>query len=348
VLEAIDRDRYEVIPVGITRDGAFVLERDDPAAFRLDPDALPEVRDDGSRVVWPDRAGGRELTVRAADGAARTLAFDVVFPILHGLWGEDGTVQGMLELTDIPYVGSGVLGSALGMDKHFTKTVLKAAGLEVADWVSVSRSRWRREPEAVADEVRALGLPAFVKPARAGSSVGVTRITGPEGLDDALETAFREDRTAIVEEAVAGREIEIAVLGGRDGAAPRASVAGEIVVADGGFYDFEAKYLGADGVELICPADLGESRLAELQDLAARAFTAIDAAGLARVDVFLTDHGFVVNEVNTMPGFTPISMFPRCWAASGLDYPALIDELISSALGSSSGSEPSGSESAPR
>ncbi|NNC11000.1 D-alanine--D-alanine ligase [Planctomonas sp. JC2975] len=332
VLGALDRDRYDVIPVGITRDGSFVLERDDPAAFALDPDALPEVRDDGSRVRWPDSVRSRELTVER-DGVVTSLGeVDVVFPILHGLWGEDGTIQGLLELAGIPYVGSGVLGSALGMDKHYTKTVLQAAGIQVAPWVTVTREEWERGQDAVADRVRTLGSPLFVKPARAGSSVGVTKITSAEGLGDALEVAFAEDGKALVESAVVGREVEIGVLGARPGEAPRASVAGEIVVSTRGFYDFEAKYLGAPGVDLVCPADLTDDQLAEMQALAVRAFQAIDAGGLSRVDFFLTDDGWVINEVNTMPGFTPISMFPKVWQESGFSYPELIDELIDLAL----------------
>jgi D-alanine-D-alanine ligase len=332
VLGALDRERYDVIPVGITRDGAFVLERDDPAAFALDPGALPEVRDDGSRVHWPESTRSRELTLER-DGQITSLgAVDVVLPILHGLWGEDGTIQGLLELTGIPYAGSGVLGSALGMDKHFTKTVLQAAGIRVAPWVTVTRDEWEREQDAVAERVRGLGTPLFVKPARAGSSVGVTKITSAEGLHGALQTAFAEDGKAIIESAIVGREVEIGVLGGRGGGAPRASVAGEIVVSGRGFYDFEAKYLDAPGIDLVCPADLTSDQLAEMQSLAIAAFQAIDCAGLARVDFFLTDDGWVINELNTMPGFTPISMFPKVWQASGFSYPALIDELIDLAL----------------
>ncbi|GAB3389596.1 D-alanine--D-alanine ligase family protein [Humibacter soli] len=332
VLGALDRDRYDVIPVGITRDGAFVLERDDPEAFALDPDALPEVRDDGSRVRWPDSVRYRELTVER-DGVITSLGeVDVVFPILHGLWGEDGTVQGLLELAGIPYVGSGVLGSALGMDKHFTKTVLQAAGIQVAPWVTVTRDQWEREQHTVAESLRELGSPLFVKPARAGSSVGVTKITSIEGLPGALDVAFAEDDKALVESAIAGREVEIGVLGARSGERARASVAGEIVVTERGFYDFEAKYLDAPGVELVCPAELTDEQLAEMQSLAVRAFESIDCAGLARVDFFLTNDGWVINEVNTMPGFTPISMFPKVWQASGFSYPELIDELIDLAL----------------
>ncbi|SJN29241.1 D-alanine--D-alanine ligase [Mycetocola reblochoni REB411] len=322
-----------MIPVGITRDGATVLERDDPEAFRLDPERMPEVVDNGSRVRWPEKVGDRLLTVVEADGTERTLGpVDVVFPILHGPFGEDGTVQGLLELTGLPFVGSGVLGSAVGMDKHFTKTLLRDAGLAVAPWRTVTRRSLARDPQQAARALEELGLPVFVKPARAGSSVGVSRVASADQLDAALETAFAEDSRVLIEAGLTGRELEIAVLDGRDGAAPRTSVAGEVVVSGRDFYDFEAKYLGADGITLSCPAEVSESELREFSSLAVTAFEALDLSGLARVDVFLTADGFVVNEVNTMPGFTPISMFPSCWLASGLSYPELITELVELAL----------------
>jgi len=263
------------------------------------------------------------------DGTRSSLgAVDIVFPILHGPWGEDGTLQGMLELVGLPYVGSGVLASALGMDKHFTKTVLLQAGIPVAPWRTVSAYEWRTAPEAVRTDADALGLPVFVKPARAGSSVGVTKVSDWSDLDAAMETAFAEDHRVLIEAMVSGREVEIAVLGGRPGEPSRASVAGEIVVNGRDFYDFAAKYLDAPGVDLVCPADLTEAQLGEMRELAVRGFDAIGGEGLARVDFFLTEVGFVINEINTMPGFTPISMFPRCWQESGLSYPELIDELI--------------------
>ena len=333
VLAAIDRDRYEVVPIGVTRQGAFVLERDDPDAFALDPGALPEVRDDGSRVRWPASTADRELTVETADGSRRTLgSIDVAFPILHGPFGEDGTIQGLFELTGVPYVGNGVLASAVGMDKHFTKTLLEAAGVPVAPWVTLTRTDRAGDPAYVRRRVNGLGYPVFVKPARAGSSVGVTRVTGEDGLEAALDTAFAEDSRVLVERQVVGREIECGVLGALNGGPARVSVAGEIVVTGREFYDFEAKYLGASGIDLVCPAQLTSREAAELQRVAARAFDAIDGRGLARVDVFLTESGFVVNEINTMPGFTPISMFPRCWQHSGVTYPELIDTLIRLAL----------------
>lgn len=329
VLGAIDRDRYELIPVGVTRDGAFVLEADDPARFALDPERLPEVHDNGTRVRWPDSSATRELRVTTASGEEASLGeIDLVFPILHGPFGEDGTIQGLFELLGLPYVGSGVLASALGMHKHFTKTALAAAGIPVAPWRTVTAREWADDAARVRDDAAGLGLPQFVKPARAGSSVGVSKVTDAAQLDAALETAFAEDDTVLVEAAMVGREVEIGVLGGAPGERSRASVAGEIVLTGDGFYDFAAKYLDAPGVDLVCPAELGDGRLDEMRDLAIRAFEAIGAEGLARVDFFLTDDGFVVNELNTMPGFTPISMFPRCWQETGVTYPELIDELI--------------------
>ncbi len=332
MLGAIDRDRFEVIPVGITRDGAFVLESDDPSRFGLDPERLPEVVDNGSRVRWPSSASSRELTVTDASGERSLGDVDVVFPILHGRFGEDGTIQGLLELAGLPYVGNGVLASAIGMDKHVTKTVLEGAGLQVAPWVTLTRAALDADRELWERRVHALGLPVFVKPARAGSSVGVTRVADWSELDAALDIAFAEDRTVLVEGAMTGREIEVAVLEGRPGEPARVSVAGEVVVTGRDFYDFEAKYLDAPGVELVCPADLGDGETFELERVATRAFAAIGGEGLARVDVFLTDEGFVVNEVNTMPGFTPISMFPTCWLNTGLSYPELITELIESGV----------------
>lgn len=319
--------------MGITHEGAFTLQPDDAARFALNAEHLPEVEDNGTRVQWPDSVATRELAVVEADGARRSLGeVDIVFPILHGPWGEDGTLQGLLELVGLPYVGSGVLASALGMDKHFTKTVLQQAGIPVAPWLTVTAYEWRQDADAVRSAAAGLGLPAFVKPARAGSSVGVTKVKDWSELDEAMGIALAEDDRVLIESMVTGREVEIAVLGGRPGEPARASVAGEIVVSGRDFYDFAAKYLDAPGIDLVCPADLTDAQLAQMADLAVRAFDAIGGEGLARVDFFLTSDGFVVNEINTMPGFTPISMFPRCWQESGLPYPALIDELIQVAL----------------
>ena len=320
------------MPIGITRDGAFTLASADPDDYVLAPGALPEVEDNGTRIHWPESVTTRELWV-SGDGVDRSLGqIDVVFPILHGPYGEDGTIQGMLDILGLPFVGSGVLASSLGMDKHFTKTVLQAAGIPVAPWRTIKRYDWRTRPQAVMAMAEQMALPVFIKPARAGSSVGVSKVSDWSQLTAALDSAFLEDDHVLVEAGMVGREVECAVLQGYPGSPARASVGGEIVVSGREFYDFEAKYLGAPGVDLVCPAVLSADELAELQRLSIRAFDAINGAGLARVDFFLTEEGFVLNEINTMPGFTPISMFPRCWQASGLSYPELIDELIQVAL----------------
>ncbi len=328
MLRAIDRERFEVIPIGITRDGAFILEDDDPAKFALAPGHLPEVVDNGTRIIWPDSALSREVKVTDASGTRSLGEVDVVFPILHGRFGEDGTIQGFLELIDLPYVGAGLLMSAIGIDKHTTKSILRAAGVPVVPWVTITRRDLDRDRELWERRIRSLGLPVFVKPARAGSSVGVSKVAEWGELDAALETAFAEDGTVLVEQAVVGREVECGVLQGRAGAATRVSVAGEIVITGRDFYDFQAKYLDAPGIELVCPADLREGELAEMQRVAARAFEAVGGQGLSRVDFFFTGTEFFVNEVNTMPGFTPFSMFPKCWIATGVSYEDLISELI--------------------
>jgi D-alanine-D-alanine ligase len=328
VLGAIDRTKFEVVPIGITHEGAFTLQDDETVrAFTLGT-TLPELSDNGTRVLFPESAASREFRVDTGAGIESLGDIDVAFPILHGPFGEDGTIQGLLELLALPYVGNGVLASALGMDKHFTKTVLQGAGVSVAPWVTVSRAQLARDPELWDRRIRGLGLPAFVKPARAGSSVGVSKVHEWDELETALDIAFAEDHTVLIESGIAGREVECAVLQGRDEGPTRVSVAGEIVMTGREFYDFDAKYRDAPGIELVCPADLQPQELAEMQRIAARAFDAIGGRGLARVDFFFTGSEFIVNEINTMPGFTPISMFPACWLASGLSYPDLITELI--------------------
>lgn len=333
VLGAIDRSRFDVIPVGITREGAWVLEDDNPEKFRLNPENLPEVVDNGTRILMPDSTATRVVSV-VRDGVRNDLgSVDVVLPLLHGPFGEDGTVQGMLELVGLPFVGSKVLAASVAMDKHFTKLVLQAAGLRVAPGFTVTDLDWAADAADVATRVEdSLGLPVFVKPARAGSSVGVTKVKSVADLAAAMEIAFAEDDHVLIEQGIVGREIEIAVLGSPRGERARASVAGEIVMTEAEFYDFAAKYLDDSAVRLDCPADVSDAQLAEAQELAIRAFEALGAEGLARVDFFLDEDGFLVNEVNTMPGFTPISMFPRCWQASGLEYPELITELLEVAL----------------
>ncbi|MFD5214699.1 D-alanine--D-alanine ligase family protein [Microbacterium sp. NPDC058345] len=334
VLAAIDRDRYAVIPVGITRDGAFVLEEDDPTKFALDAERLPEVIDNGTRVRWPEPAGDRMLRVVAPDGSTVDLGeVDAVLPLLHGLHGEDGAIQGFLDVIEVPYAGGGILDSAVCLDKHFTKLALRAAGIPVSPGITVRSAQWDADPESVRRAVAELGAVVFVKPASAGSSVGVSRVEGGAGLDEALRVAFAEDDKVLVESGVAGREIEVGVLAGRRGDRARASLPGEVVLTSRSFYDFEGKYLGGDGVDIVCPADLDDELIARLQDSAVRAFEAVDGKGLARVDFFVTPSGeLVVNELNTMPGFTPISMFPKCWIASGMSYSELITELIEAGL----------------
>jgi D-alanine-D-alanine ligase len=333
VLRSIDRERFRVIPVGITREGAFVLEDDDPDKFALDPERLPEVADNGTRILWPEPAGERELRVRRAGGDVESLgAVDVVLPILHGTHGEDGTIQGFFDTLELPYAGGGVLDSALCMDKHFMKVVLQAASVPVAPWVIVHAGRYAADPAAAAQLASHLPLPWFVKPARAGSSVGVSKVRHPDELADALAAAFAEDEKVLIETGVTGREIEVGVLAGRAGEPARASLPGEIVLTTREFYDFEGKYLGGDGVEVVCPATMTDAETSAVQQMALRAFAAVEARGLARVDFFLTADGPVVNELNTMPGFTPISMFPKCWIASGMTYDDLISELIDIAL----------------
>lgn len=335
VLHAADRQRWDVVPVGVARSGLWSHDELDVASFRLDGDALPEVPEPAAPVslrALPD--GTVELT--AADGSSLG-PVDVVFPLLHGPWGEDGTLQGMFESLGLPYVGCGVLASAVGMDKHFMKVAFQAAGLEVGPWETITARDWARDPEAALARAGALAYPLFVKPARAGSSFGITRVTEPAGLRAAVEEARRFDPKVVVEAGIVGREIECAVLDGHGSAAPRASLPGEIVVAhDEGetqFYDFESKYQDTGTTQLSCPAELPEEEIERLRALAIRAFEAVDGSGLGRCDFFFTPDGrWVVNEINTMPGFTPISMYPAMWERTGLSYDDLISELLDLAL----------------
>ncbi|KRD40284.1 D-alanine--D-alanine ligase [Oerskovia sp. Root918] len=336
VMRAIDRDRYEIVPVGITKAGQWVLAADEPARWEITAGNLPEVTATGGEVLLPLAVGQRGLRVLEPGEFPRELGeVDVVFPLLHGPFGEDGTLQGLLELADVPYVGAGVLASAVGMDKHFMKLVLAGQGLPIAPYTVIRPGEWDRNPAAWTETVGGLGLPVFVKPARAGSSLGITKVDDLTDLPAAIDEARKHDPKVVIEAGVVGREIECAVLGGRQGDRPRASLPGEIVVTDTNhdFYDFEAKYLDEAGVELSCPADLPQHLVDEVRDVAVRTFEAVGAEGLSRVDVFVTDEGqVVVNEINTMPGFTPFSMYPRMWEKSGISYPELIDELIQLAL----------------
>lgn len=329
ILTAVDRERYDVVAVGITPEGRWVLAPDDPALLALSGRELPSVKD-GQAVALPGdpTAGG---LVPLEDGPGLLGRVDVVFPVLHGPYGEDGTLQGLLEMAGVPYVGSGVLASAAAMDKAVAKKLLAAAGIAVAPAVVVRAQRWAADRNGVVDEVRALGLPVFVKPARGGSSIGISKVSDLADLPTAVEDALRCDPKVLVEAGVVGREIECGILEDAEGR-PEASVPAEVRVSPGyAFYDFEAKYLNAAEPEI--PADLPEDVAAAVQELARRAYDALDCEGLARVDFFVGPEGdLTVNEVNTMPGFTATSMFPRMWAASGVDYPALVDRLVQAAL----------------
>ena len=336
VLRAIDRTKYDVVAVGITPAGQWVLVADDPDRWSIVDGRLPEVEDGPAHVLLPQSTDVRALQVLEGQNAPAALGrVDVVFPLLHGPFGEDGTVQGMLELVDLRYVGAGVLASAVGMDKHFMKLVLAAQGIPIAPFTVLRPGDFDRNPVAWTQTIAALGLPVFVKPARAGSSLGISKVSTLDELPAAIAEAQRHDPKIIVEVGVVGREIECAVLGAREGERARASQPGEIVVTNSehGFYDFEAKYLDEASVRLTCPADLPADVIETVRDLAVRTFEAVGCEGLARVDVFVTaDHGVIVNEINTMPGFTPFSMYPRMWQESGISYPDLIDELLQLAL----------------
>jgi len=342
VLKAIDPERYDVVPVGITADGRWVLESGDPERLALtSADRLPEVDASRATVALSNEDGSSRLVVHEPTSVPRTLGeVDVVFPLLHGPWGEDGTIQGLLEMAGVRYVGAGVLASAVGMDKHYMKVVFQAHGLPVLPYAVITPRQWETDPAACREAVGSLGYPVFVKPCRGGSSIGISKVHDAAELDEAVEEARRHDPKVLVEAAaVDGREIECGVIEGAGDEPPQASVVAEIQV-DGSheFYDFAAKYLPEEHTELAVPADLPDHLAKRVQELAVEAFEALSCEGLARVDFFvLPDERVVINEINTMPGFTPSSMFPRMWAASGLDYPALVDRLIQLALRRSTG-----------
>jgi D-alanine-D-alanine ligase len=353
VLNAIDKEKYDVIPIGITKDGRWLTSNDAQSLLEgklvIEPRHLragdPEITEPaavlarGEAVIVPPEPVHRQsglvpfqtdapLTRRASD---RAINVDVIFPVLHGTFGEDGTIQGLLELADIAYVGAGVLGSAAGMDKDIMKSLFIAAGLPIVKHVTILRSAWKKDRKKTENLVESkLKYPVFVKPANLGSSVGISKARDRKELGPAIEEAARFDRKIVIEQGVGGkknkaREIECSVLGNDE---PLASVPGEIVPIKE-FYDYNAKYLD-EGSELIIPAKLTKAETKKVQELAIRAFQAVDCSGLARVD-FLMDPAtrkIYLNEINTMPGFTAISMYPKLWAASGLEYSDLIDRLI--------------------
>ncbi|WP_226759549.1 D-alanine--D-alanine ligase family protein [Arthrobacter sp. SO3] len=335
VLGAIDQTKYEVIPIGIAKTGQWVLASGDTHDWSLSASSLPEVASSAQTVTLAEIGGEHQLIVASPNEVPHELgAVDVVFPLLHGPFGEDGTIQGFLELSDTRYVGAGVLASAVGMDKHFMKVVFESAGLRVGPYIAVTDRQWRNDPETVRKRVDQLGFPVFVKPARAGSSMGISKVDSLDGLDAAIEAARQYDPKLVIEAGILGREIECAVLEGRGTDSPRTSMPGEISVAGGGheFYDFNAKYVD-NAAALSCPAELPDEAIARVRELSAVAFDAVGAEGLSRVDFFYTPEGeLIINEINTMPGFTPKSMYPQMWKASGLGYAELIDELIYLAL----------------
>ncbi|WP_028636165.1 D-alanine--D-alanine ligase family protein [Nocardioides sp. URHA0032] len=336
VLAAIDRDTYDVVPIGIATDGRWVLESGDPERLRITgPDRLPQVDGDRATIALAPEATSTDLVVTEPSRPPHTLGeVDVVFPLLHGPWGEDGTIQGMFEMAGVRYVGAGVLASAVSMDKAYMKVVLAAAGLPVLPSTTVTARQWEQDQVGCRERAAGLGYPLFAKPARGGSSIGISKVHDDTELAAALEEAMRYDPKVLLEAyAEEAREVECGVLQALDGT-PETSVPAEIRISgDHEFYDFAAKYLPEEHTELDVPALLPDAVTAQIRDLSVRAFEAVGGEGLARVDFFvLPGDRVVVNEINTMPGFTPTSMYPRMWAASGVDYPALVDRLVKLAL----------------
>jgi D-alanine-D-alanine ligase len=335
ILAALDPDEYDVVPVGITRDGRWVLINGDPQLLAIQGNSLPEITAaSGTAVMMPgDPTCGGLVVLDPAEGARALGGVDVVLPVLHGVYGEDGTIQGLLEMAGVAYVGAGVFASAAAMDKEFTKKLAAVEGIPVGPYAVLRAGSTLSQ----ADQDR-LGLPVFVKPARAGSSYGITKVSNWDDLEAAMTAARAYDPKVLVEAAIVGREIECGVLEGEAGGGPEASLLAEVrVVRDHEFYNFEAKYL-EDSCEFDIPAGLPEHVTRQVREYACRTFSALDCAGLARVDFFVTPELDVyLNEINTMPGFTSSSMFPRMWAASGLEYPKLVARLVRTALHRSTG-----------
>ena len=330
VARSLDREKFEVFLVGIDRAGRWRLEPDSNVGANAAEVALVG---SGPELILEPRPTGAELKVVSNDPTqpSSTLTLDVIFPVLHGPFGEDGTLQGLLELADIAYVGAGVLGSAIGMDKDVQKRLLQQAHVPVAEYVCLRKASFLSDPEAVLASAAAIGLPVFVKPANLGSSVGVTRVSNHEALANAIAHAFDYDLKVLVEREIVGRELECSVMGNDE---PVASVPGEIELhhADG-FYSYEAKYLDDDGVGLCIPARLTADQTRAVRELAVRTFQTLECRGLARVDLFLGQDGsLVVNEINTMPGFTAISMFSKLWEATGLAASRLVEQIVQLAL----------------
>ena len=336
VLSALDRERFDVVGIGITRTGRWILvDPETISRLGVTDGKLPELSENAAEALLMRVTTGSELAVREQSVLSQLGPVDVALALLHGPFGEDGTIQGLFEMMGTRYVGAGVLASAVGMDKHFMKLVLAASGLPVGPFVPIIPAEWQRDKAACLEAAATLHYPLFVKPARGGSSLGISRVDDPARLEQAIEVAQAYDPKIIIEQGFVGaRELECGVLGDLDGGLPMASVVAEIRVhSESGFYDFEAKYLPEEQVDLDVPAEIRPELADQVRQLAIKTFQAIGCEGLARVDVFVTSDGqVVVNEINTMPGFTQHSMFPRMWAASGVQYPELVERLITLAL----------------
>lgn len=324
VINALDRDKYEIVPIAITKAGKWLASSE---ATNLLPSTVMTTADQHVAIFGdPTEKGLARFTGEGKTDERDKI--DVIFPVLHGTYGEDGTIQGLLEMADVPYVGCGVLGSAAGMDKVVMKRLFREAGLPIVEFTYFLRTQWEADPLLIELRVaEEIGFPCFVKPANLGSSVGISKAVDAKSLSAAIALAAKFDRKIVVERGVDAREIEVSVLGNDE---PVASLPGEIVPQSAEFYDYQAKYVSADGARLEIPAKLSEKQTAETQQLAIRAFQAIDGSGLGRVDFFLERESgkLLLNEINTMPGFTSISMYPKLWEASGLSYSQLIDRLI--------------------
>jgi len=338
IYKTLDRDKYDVTMIGIAQDGRWLLpdesellaNQSNPRLIHLEKQkkevALLPHQSSGANILMPVQAA----TASVSAAVPGTKSIDVIFPVLHGTNGEDGTIQGMLELAQIPYVGSGVMGSAVGMDKDMTKRVLKEAGIPIVPFQVVRKHEWLQQPNEILSRMN-FPYPVFVKPANMGSSVGINKVKTPDQLKSALDDAFQYDVKALIEIGIDARELEIAVLGNDQ---PKASTVGEIK-PNHEFYSYEAKYIDENGADFFIPAkDLSDAEIRDIQNMAVKAFTALECAGMARVDFFLDrkTRKVYLNELNTIPGFTPISMYPKLWAASGIPYPKLLDRLIELAI----------------
>jgi D-alanine-D-alanine ligase len=336
VLSALDGDRFDVVGIGITRTGRWILvDPETISRLAVTDGRLPELSENAAEALLMRVSSGSELAVREQSALSQLGPVDVALALLHGPFGEDGTIQGLFEMMGTRYVGAGVLASAVGMDKHYMKLVLAASGLPVGPFVPVTSSEWQRDKAACLEAIATLHYPLFVKPARGGSSLGISKVNDAACLEEAIQVAQAYDPKIIVEQGFVGaRELECGVLDDLDGGPPLASVVAEIRVhSNSGFYDFEAKYLPEEQVDLDVPAQVQPELADQVRQLAIKTFQAIGCEGLARVDVFVTHDGqVVVNEINTMPGFTQHSMFPRMWAASGVTYSELVERLIILAL----------------